>query len=65
MQPPVRQMLVHERREAIVMMPLDEMHEFVDDDVFEALDRLLGEFEVQPDAAGLRVAGAPPGLHSS
>ena len=60
MQPPVRQMLVHERREAVVMMPLNEMHEFVDDDGFEAVDRLFGEFEVQPNVAGHRVACAPP-----
>ena len=57
-------MLVHELREAVVVVAFQEMHEFVDDDVFEALDRLLGEFEVQPHAATIGVAGAPLGFHS-
>jgi len=28
------------------MMPLDKVHEFVNNDIFEALHRLLSEFEV-------------------
>ena len=31
MQPPLRQMSVHERNEGVVVMALDQMHEFVDD----------------------------------
>ena len=50
MQTPLRQVLVHDRDEVLVMMPLDEMNEFVHNDIFEALYRLLSEFEVQPDA---------------
>ena len=45
------------------MMPLDEMREFVHDKIFEALHRLLGELEVQPDTAGGSVATAPLGFH--
>ena len=63
MQPPLRHVFVHDRDEAIVMMPLDEMSEFVDDEIFQALHLLLGELEVQPDATGLCIAGAPLGLH--
>ena len=41
------------------MMSLDEMHEFVNNDIFEALYRLLSEFEIQPDPSGADAAGAP------
>src|SRR5438128_2333430 len=64
MQPPLRQVFVHNRDESVIMMPLDEMHEFVDDDIFEALYWLFGEFKVQPDATGVSVACAPLGFHS-
>ena len=37
--------------------------EFVYDKILQARRRLLGELEVQPDATGLPIAGAPPGLH--
>jgi hypothetical protein len=33
MQSPLRQVLVHDRDEAIIMMSLDEMNEFVDNDI--------------------------------
>jgi len=56
-------MLIHECDEAVGMMALNEMDQFVDDDVFEALHRFLGQFEVQPDATGDWIAGAPPSFH--
>ena len=46
MQPPMRQVLVKDRDEAIVMAPLDEMSEFVYDEILQAQRRLFGEFEV-------------------
>jgi hypothetical protein len=58
-QTPLRQVLFHDRDEAIVMMPLDEMDEFVNNDILKALQRLLSEFEVQPDATSFDAAGAP------
>ena len=45
------------------MMPLDEVHEFVNDDIFDALYRLLSEFEIQPDATSFDATGAPLGFH--
>lgn len=45
----------HPREPVVVAMPV-EMHELVHDDVLEALGRLLGQLEVEPDAPGLRAA---------
>src|SRR5271157_1525586 len=39
------------------------MNQLVDCDVLKALDRLLGEFEIEPDTAGIRVATPPLGFH--
>jgi len=63
MQSPLRQGFVHDRHEPVVMVPLQQMHQFVDDKIFQALHRLFHQFEVQPDTAGLDVAGAPLGFH--
>src|SRR5450759_2374443 len=63
MELPLREVSVHQRHETLVVMPRDQMNEFVDDDVFEALHRLLGEFKVQPDAVGLGIASAPSRFH--
>ena len=58
MQAPLRKVFVHDRDETIVVMPLGQVREFVNNDVLDALHRLLSEFEVQPDASG--VGGAAP-----
>jgi hypothetical protein len=63
MQAPLRQVLVHDRCKVIIMMALDEMHEFVNNDIFETLHRLLSEFEIQPDATSFDATGAPLGFH--
>ena len=47
----------------IVVTLLDEMGKFVDYDVFEAFHWFLGKFEIQPDASGDWIAGAPAGFH--
>ena len=39
------------------------MDQLVDCDVLKALDRLLGEFEIEPDTAGFHVATPPLGFH--
>ncbi len=57
------QTLVHERFEAMVMVPLHQVHHFVNDNVFDAFHRLLGKLQIEPDAAGLDVAAAPFGFH--
>src|SRR5947209_4683914 len=56
-------MSVHQREKSIIVMPLNKVGEFMNDQVFEALHRLLCKFEVQPDAARIRVARPPFGLH--
>jgi hypothetical protein len=55
-QSPLRQVLVHDRDEGIVMMTLDEMRKFVYDKILQAQSRLLGKLEIQPDATGLCIA---------
>lgn len=63
MLPPLRKPQVHNPDKAVIVVALDEMHEFVGNDVFETLHGLLGQFEVQPDATGFGVASAPSGFH--
>jgi hypothetical protein len=46
MQPPLGQVLVHNSDESIVMAPLDQMNEFVDSQVFKALNRFLYKFQI-------------------
>jgi hypothetical protein len=36
----------------------------VDDDILEALAGFLGEFQIQPDSAGLRIASTPLSFHA-
>ena len=39
---PVGHVLVHERSEAFIVVPLDEVHQLMHHDVFQALRGLLG-----------------------
>jgi hypothetical protein len=41
------------------MVSFDQVRQFVNNDVLKAQRVLLGEFEVDPDAGCLAVAGAP------
>ena len=43
-------MFVHDGDEAIVVVAFDEVGKFVDDDVFDTFERLLGQLQIQPDA---------------
>src|ERR1700693_1460406 len=63
MKPPVGQVSVHERQKSIAVIPLDEVSQFVDNQVIEALHRLFCEFEVEPDATGVDVAASPLRFH--
>ncbi len=63
MQAPLRQAFVHDRHEPVVVVPLHQVHQFVDDQVFEALHRLLRQLQVQPDTAGVDVACTLLGFH--
>ena len=63
MQPPLRHGLIHQRREAIVVLALQQMDQLVHDDIFEADRWFFDQFEVEPDALCLDVARAPARLH--
>lgn len=56
MQAPVRQVLIYDRNETVVMTSLDEMGEFVNDHIFDTVHGLLDEFEVQPNATSFLIA---------
>lgn len=56
---PLRHKFIHERLETVIVTPFEQVDHFVDENVFQALRRLLREFEVETDAAGFGVAGAP------
>ncbi len=58
-------MSVHDRRKAIVVVALDEMGEFMDDEIFEAPCRLLSQFEIEPDPRRPGIAAAPLSFSSS
>ena len=45
------------------MRRFQQVNHLVQDDIFEALFRLLGELGVQANGAGGRIAAAPLGLH--
>ena len=59
---PAGEMLIQQRGKAGAMLALQQMGQFVDDDVLQALHWLLGQLQVEPDPTGDRVATAPLGL---
>ena len=46
----MRQMLIYQADEAIIVPPDKEVRHLMDDDVLKALRRFLGEFGIEPDA---------------
>jgi hypothetical protein len=46
---PLGQKDIHVGSEAVVVMPLQEMHHFVNQDIFQAFVRLSGEVGVEAD----------------
>lgn len=53
----------HEGDKAFIVQALDEMNEFVDDNILETVLGFFGEFEIEPDAACFYVTRAPSGFH--
>lgn len=51
--------------EAVIATTFEQVDHFMDEDVFQALRRFLRQFQIQPDTAGLNVAGPPLRLHPS
>lgn len=60
---PVGEESIHQGFEIVVVVLFQEMQQFVDDDVFKAVFRLLCQFQVDPDALGEDIASAPFGFH--
>src|SRR6266699_5492177 len=60
---PQRHETVHIGDETIVVMALEQMNHFMDNDVLYAMNRFLDKLEIQPDAACLDIASAPFGFH--
>lgn len=56
-------MLVEESGETVVLVPFIQVSQLMHQDVLQALHGLLGQLQIQPDAPGPDVAGAPSGLH--
>jgi hypothetical protein len=56
-------MLVQNRYEPVIMPPFQQVRQLVDNDVFQTSNRLLGQFQVEPDAMGRGAARTPLGLH--
>jgi hypothetical protein len=56
-------MLLQQGDEPLIVMRLDEMNEFVNDEIFEALHRPFRQFEIQPDAPLRYAACTPLSLH--
>ncbi len=60
---PVGEVFIHQSFEIVVVMLFHEVQQFVDNDVFQAILGFLCQFQVDPDALGKDVTGAPFGLH--
>ena len=61
---PVRQQLIRQLGEAISVVAFDWVSHLVDDDVPETVWVLGGEFQIEPDLAGLWIERALLRLHS-
>jgi hypothetical protein len=48
---PLRHQPVHQSNEAVVVGPFEQMHHLVNDDIFQAFGRFLGEVRVKANAA--------------
>ena len=60
---PLGHVVVHQGDEASVVGRFQEVHEFVNQDVLEALWGLLGQLGVEADRVGRGVAAPPFSLH--
>lgn len=59
----MREVFVQDGDEAVVVVSLDQVGQLMGEHVLQTLHGLLGEFEVQPDAAGGGVAASPFRFH--
>ena len=61
--PPLWHVGIHQLGEPVIMVSYQKVRHLLDDDVLKALNGLLGQFQIQPDAARFDVASAPLGFH--
>src|SRR5579863_5337874 len=62
-QPPVWQQLVHQLSKTLIVVPLEQVHHLVDDNVLKTLNRFLRQFQVEPNAAGFGITAPPFCFH--
>ena len=60
---PQRHEIIHIRNKPLVVMALEQMNHFMDNDVLQTIDRFLDQLEIQPDSLSLDIASAPLGFH--
>ena len=60
---PVGEVFIHQSFKVVVVVLFQEVQQFVDDDIFQAIFRFFGQLQVYPDAFGIDIAGAPFGFH--
>ena len=60
---PRRIMPLQDGYESLAVRRLQQMHHFVDDDVFQQIPRFFREFRVEPEMAVTVVAASPLGFH--
>jgi hypothetical protein len=56
---PPRHKAIHQRPKALIMVPLQKVHHLMYQDVFQALGRFLGEFQIQPNSARVSDSTTP------
>jgi hypothetical protein len=61
--PPLRHEFIHIGGEAIIVMPCQQMHQLMHDDVLQAFNGLFRKLQIEPDAASSDGAATPLGLH--
>ena len=55
LQPPPGQEAVHQLVEPVIVVAFQQMRHLMDDDVLQARNLLLGQFQIHPDAARFNV----------
>lgn len=55
--------LIHQRSEPFRVQPFQQVDKFVSDDVFQAVNRLLNQLQIEPDPPSFDVTGSPLCLH--
>lgn len=54
---------MHQRFKPFIVVPLQQMSQFMHDDELQAFGWFFHEFQIKPNAAGVWVAAAPFGFH--